>query len=75
MLVRNVDDFPDHIVCDARAKSAVVIPVFDGAGALIAVLDVDAAATDAFDEADVKGLTRLVAWFGTPRPEPRPALG
>ena len=75
VLVRNVDDFPDHIVCDARAKSEVVIPVFDGAGALIAVLDVDAAAVDAFDEADVRGLTRLVAWFGTPRPEPRPALG
>ncbi len=75
VLVRNVEDFPDHIVCDARAKSEVVIPVFDHAGALIAVLDVDAAAVNAFDEADVTGLTRIVAWFRTPRPEPRPALG
>jgi len=75
VVVRNVDDFPDHIVCDAQAKSEVVIPVFDRDGALMAVLDVDAAVVDAFDEADVTGLTRIVAWFGTPRPEPRPALG
>ncbi len=74
-LVRNVEDFPDHIVCDARAKSEVVIPVFDLQGVLLAVLDVDAAVVDGFDAEDVAGLTRIVEWFAMPRPEPRPALG
>ncbi len=74
-LVPNVEAFPDHIVCDARAKSEVVIPVFDRAGMLVAVLDVDAAMVNAFDDDDVAGLTRIVAWFAAPRPEPRGALG
>lgn len=74
-LVRNVDEFPDHIVCDARAKSEVVIPVFDPHGTLLAVLDVDAAVVNAFDDDDVVGLTRIVGWFAMPRPESRPALG
>lgn len=75
VLVRDVNDFPGHIVCDARAKSEVVIPVTDAAGALLAVLDVDADRVAAFDEDDVAGLTRLVEWFATPRPAAPPALG
>ena len=74
-LVRDVDAFPDHIYCDARAKSEIVIPVFDQRRTLLAVLDVDAAEVNGFDDDDVAGLTRIVAWFAAPRPEARPALG
>lgn len=75
MLVRNVDDFPGHIVCDSRARSEVVIPVFDPRGALLAILDVDAAEVNVFDDDDVAGLVRIVEWFAAPRPEADVALG
>jgi GAF domain-containing protein len=35
----------------------------NGRGALIAVLDIDAAEPGAFDEEDRRGLERMVAWF------------
>src|SRR3954466_11272637 len=41
MVVPDVGRFPGHIVCDARAKSEIVVPVFNAADELIAVLDVD----------------------------------
>jgi putative methionine-R-sulfoxide reductase with GAF domain len=37
--------------------------VFDVAGALIAVLDIDSSVPAAFGEADRVGLEQLVAWF------------
>src|ERR1700680_2025894 len=40
-LVADVALFPGHIACDAAARSEIVVPIFDGGGALIAVLDVD----------------------------------
>ncbi|MGH7024536.1 MAG: GAF domain-containing protein [Caulobacteraceae bacterium] len=60
LIVPDVDAFPDHIACDSRAESEIVVPVFDAAGALIAVLDVDSAAPDAFSEADARGLQDIV---------------
>jgi L-methionine (R)-S-oxide reductase len=68
VLVRNVAEFPGHIVCDARARSEVVIPVFDHRGTLLAVLDVDASVVNGFDDEDVEGLTRIMDWFAAPRP-------
>ena len=55
--------FPGHIACDARAKSEIVVPVFDGQRALIAVLDIDSARQAAFTQADADGLERIVRWF------------
>lgn len=63
VLVPDVHAFPGHIACDARARSEIVVPVFDGAGALIAVFDVDSAAPAAFDERDRAGLERVLGWF------------
>lgn len=63
VVVADVEQFPGHIACDARSRSEIVVPVWDGAGALLAVLDVDSASVSAFDDADVVGLERLVAWF------------
>lgn len=63
VVVRDVNDFPGHITCDARARSEIVVPVVNGAGELIAVLDVDSEMTGAFSDADKEGLEKLVGWF------------
>ena len=63
VVVADVHAFPGHISCDPRSRSEIVVPVFDVHGALIAVLDIDSGATEAFDEQDREGLESLVAWF------------
>jgi L-methionine (R)-S-oxide reductase len=60
LIVADVDAYPGHIACDSRSKSEIVVPVFDGSGALIAVLDVDATEPAAFSEADALGLEEIV---------------
>ncbi|WP_332677945.1 GAF domain-containing protein [Brevundimonas sp.] len=59
-IVDDVHAFPGHIACDARSASEIVVPVFDGSGALIAVFDVDATETSAFDAVDAAALERLL---------------
>ena len=59
-LVEDVHAFPGHIACDSRSQSEVVVPVFDAAGELIAVLDVDATTPAAFDARDAEALERLM---------------
>ncbi len=63
IVVPDVSRFPGHITCDARAKSEVVVPVFDRAGALLGVLDIDSDRRAAFDQLDADGLERIVRWF------------
>ncbi len=41
VLVADVHSFPGHIPCDPRSRSEIVVPVSDGAGEPIGVLDVD----------------------------------
>ncbi|KQS55574.1 diguanylate phosphodiesterase [Brevundimonas sp. Leaf363] len=60
-IVEDVHAFPGHIACDSRSASEIVTPVFDADGALIAVLDVDATVTAAFDAQDAEALERLMA--------------
>ncbi|MBU1540479.1 MAG: GAF domain-containing protein [Alphaproteobacteria bacterium] len=60
-IVEDVHAFPGHIACDSRSASEIVVPVIDGAGALIAVFDVDATVTSAFDATDAQALEGLMA--------------
>ena len=60
-IVADVHAFPGHIACDSRSNSEIVVPVFDGDGRLIAVLDVDSTAFAAFDAIDAEWLRRIVA--------------
>jgi len=62
-IVPDVEKYPGHITCDARARSEIVVPVFGQQGDLIAVLDVDSDRLDAFDAEDARGLEQLVSWF------------
>ena len=59
LVVDDVNAFPGHIACDARSKSEIVVPVFDSAGDLIAVLDVDSDRPAAFDDEDRTGLESI----------------
>ena len=59
-VVEDVNAFPGHIACDSRSASEIVVPVFDRSGALIAVFDVDAVETAAFDAVDAEALERLL---------------
>lgn len=64
-LVPDVHAFPGHIACDSRSASEIVVPVFNGAGELIAVFDVDSDKPAAFDETDQQGLEMILkATFG-----------
>jgi|ERR1043166_1723711 GAF domain-containing protein len=63
VIVTDVSRFPGHIACDARAKSEIVVPVFDGTNKLIAVFDVDSERAATFDERDQAGLERIMTWF------------
>jgi L-methionine (R)-S-oxide reductase len=59
IIVPDVHAFPGHIACDSRSNSEIVTPVFDKAGALVAVLDVDSTEFDAFDMVDKAGLEAI----------------
>jgi len=65
IIVEDVSQFPDHITCDARSQSEIVVPVFGRSGELIAVLDIDSAELSAFSEEDQAGLEEMVQWFRT----------
>jgi L-methionine (R)-S-oxide reductase len=62
-IVADVEKYPGHITCDARARSEIVVPVFGQQGDLIAVLDVDSDRLNTFDAEDARGLEQLVSWF------------
>ncbi len=59
IIVEDVHAFPGHIACDSRSNSEIVTPVFDNAGGLAAVLDVDSTDFAAFDEIDQAGLEAI----------------
>lgn len=65
VVVEDVESFEGHIACDSRSRSEIVVPVFNAAGALIAVLDIDSARVGAFDAEDATALEGIVkAVFG-----------
>lgn len=59
VIVEDVHAFPGHIACDARSNSEIVVPVFDDAGKVVAVLDVDSEKYAAFDQEDKAGLEAI----------------
>ena len=61
VIVPYVHAFPGHVACDSRSRSEIVVPVRDGRGRLVAVLDVDSDRPDAFGAADRAGLEAIVA--------------
>lgn len=60
-IVDDVHAVKNHIACDSRTNSEIVVPVVDAGGELIAVLDVDSMEFAAFDDIDRQALERLMA--------------
>lgn len=60
LVVEDVEQFPDHIACDSRSKSELVVPLRNPEGELIAVLDVDSKDLASFNEVDAKMLEKIL---------------
>ena len=61
IIVPDISLAPNHIACDSRSKSEIVIPLFDPGGSVFGVFDVDSDKTNMFDSADEQGLSQLLS--------------
>jgi L-methionine (R)-S-oxide reductase len=59
--VPDVEDFPDHIACSSTTRSELVVPVWNGAGHLLGVLDLDSNTPAAFTKTDEDWIVPLLA--------------
>lgn len=59
--VPDVDAFPGHIACASSTRSELVLPVWNGAGKLLGVLDIDSDSPAAFTLEDETWLAPLLA--------------
>ncbi len=66
VVVPDVHAFPGHIACDSRSRSEIVVPLRDGQGRVVGVLDIDSQRPAHFDEADRAGLEPIVAMIYAP---------
>jgi GAF domain-containing protein len=73
VIVDDVLEQPNHIMCDPRARSEIVVPVFDARGDLIAVFDADSEEVAAFSDVDRLGIERILEWFAGCKSQ-RPAM-
>lgn len=66
-LVRDVEAFPGHIACDGDSKSEIVVPIVvpvaEGSQEkrTVAIIDIDCAELEGFDEVDQNFLEELAA--------------
>ena len=60
VIVNDVHEFPNHIACDSRSKSEIVIPFKNNNGQIIGVLDIDSAEIASFSETDAKWLEKIL---------------
>jgi len=61
VIVPDVHEFPGHVACDSRSRSEIVVPLRDGGGAVVGVLDVDSTHLAQFDRTDAEGLEAIAA--------------
>lgn len=66
VIIPDVEREADHIACSSSTRSEIVVPVFDAAGTLRAVLDVDSDLPAAFDEGDARFLETVCGMFRHP---------
>ncbi|KAI9037785.1 GAF domain-containing protein [Aspergillus affinis] len=60
VVVPDVLEFPGHIACDASSRSEIVVPILSG-GETVAIIDIDCAEPNGFDDVDRKFLEQLAA--------------
>ncbi|MFQ6776473.1 GAF domain-containing protein [Cereibacter sphaeroides] len=59
-LVPDVEAFADHIACSSTTRSEIVLPVRNGEGRLLGVLDLDSNTPAAFTDEDAARLQALL---------------
>jgi len=62
ILVRDVHDFADHIVCDSASRSELVVPLIRD-GKVLGVIDLDSPLVTRFDAGDQAGIERMAAIY------------
>jgi GAF domain-containing protein len=65
-VVQNVPDVravPYHIACASTTRSELVVPIVNGRGDLIGVLDIDSDTPAAFDRVDEDGIAAVNRYF------------
>ena len=60
VIVPDVELFPGHIACSSASRSEIVVPVFNESNTeVMAVLDIDSAELDTFDQTDKEWLEKI----------------
>ena len=62
-LIKDVREIPYHIACSSATLSEIVVPVFNAAGEVRAVLDIDSNSLAAFDDSDAHHLEKFCHWL------------
>ncbi len=62
-LVADVHCFPGHIACDCQSNAEIVVPLLDGAGEVLGVLDIDSPRLGRFGTEDLEGLEAAAAYL------------
>ena len=60
-VVKDVGAFPGHIACAASTRSEIVLPVWNAAGEVSAVLDIDSDRSAAFTPEDAARLAEILS--------------
>lgn len=63
IVVPDVDAFPGHIACSTLSRSEIVVPVFRNRE-VVAVLDIDSADLNTFNEVDRHALEEICSYLG-----------
>lgn len=61
-VVPDVELFPGHIACSSASRSEIVVPILHGEQ-VVAVLDIDSAQLNTFDETDRQWLEQIAGLF------------
>jgi len=59
-IIDDVDAFPGHIACAASTRSELVLPVWNAAGVLLGVFDIDSDLPAAFGPDDAEALAEIL---------------
>jgi L-methionine (R)-S-oxide reductase len=60
IIVPDVEKFPGHIACSSKSRSEIVVPLFDAAKNIWAILDLDSEKLSDFSEIDEKNLFEIL---------------
>lgn len=59
LAVPDVQEFSGHIACDSASRSELAVPLLDGNGGVLGVLDIDSPIPGRFGEQEVRAMEQL----------------